>query len=279
MRRLEEIQQRIGNIRQIDGIVSTLRAIAAAQQVEARAHLDAIRAHEAAVAEALSVALAALSDTPQDIADPGPGLAIVVGATQGFCGAYADRLAEAAKAELARGARLMVVGARTAGALAAGPPPVWTGDMVAHAREIPAFAGRLADALFAETLRNPGLAVRIVFADPAERALPLVHRSLFPFDFARFPPAKTASALTTLTPAALVAALVEEYVFAEICEALMLGFGAENAARVEAMARARSNVRDQEAELQSAFRRARQDQMTTEIIEVTSADAEIPVRR
>lgn len=278
MSRPEKIQERIGNIRQIDGIVSTLRAIAAAHQVEARAHLDAIRAHEAAVAEALSVALAALSDRPQGIADPGPGLAIIVGATQGFCGAYVDRLAEAAKAEAVRGARLMVVGARTAGALAGGPPPVWTGDMVAHARELPGFAGRLADALLVETLRNPGLAVRIIFADPAERALPLVHRSLFPFDFARFPPSNTAPVLSTLTPAALVAALVEEYVFTEICEALMLGFAAENAARVAAMARAQSNVRDQEAELQGAFRRARQDQMTTEIIEVTSAGAEIPLR-
>lgn len=278
MSRLEEIQQRIVNIRQIDGIVSTLRALAAAHRVEARAHLDAIRAHEAAVAEALSVALAAASDTRPGVADQGPGVAIIVGATQGFCGGYADRLAEAAKAEAARGARLMVVGARTAGALAAGPPPVWTGDMVAHAREIPAFAGRLADALFAETLRNPGVAVRIVFADPAEPTLPLVHASLFPFDFARFPPSKAAPVLSTLAPAALVAALVEAYVFAEICEALMLGFAAENAARVAAMARARSNVRDREMELQGAFRCARQDQMTTEIIEVTAANAEREVR-
>lgn len=275
MSRPEEIQERIGNIRQIDSIVSALRAIAATHQVEARAHLEAIRAHEAAVAEALSVALAALAEVPRDASDPDPGLAIIVGATQGFCGAYADRLTEAAKAEAARGARLMVVGARTSAALADGPPPVWTGDMVAHAREIPAFASRLADALFAEVVHIPGLAVRIVFADPAERTLPLVRRRLFPFDFARFPLWRNAPVLTTLDAASLVAALVEEYVFAELCEALMLGFAAENAARVAAMARARSNVREQEAELESAFRRARQEQMTTEIIEVTSVDADI----
>lgn len=275
MSRPEEIQERIGNIRQIDSIVSTLRAIAAAHQVEARAHLDAIRAHEATVAEALSVALAALSEVPQETAVPGPGLAIVVGATLGFCGGYADRLAEAARAETARGARLMVVGARTAAALGADAPPVWTGDMVAHAREIPAFAGRLADALFAEVLRSPGLAVRIVFADPAERDLPLVTRQLFPFDFTRFPPWTGAPVLTMLAAPPLVAALVEEYVFTEVCEALMLGFAAENAARVAAMARARSNVRERQAELEGAFRRARQDQMTTEVIEVTSSVPEI----
>ena len=80
--------------------------------------------------------------------------------------------------------------------------------------------------------------------------------------------------LTTLDPAPLVAALVEEYVFTELCDALMLGFAAENAARAAAMARARSNVREREAELEDAFRRARQEQMTTEIIEVTSSGSE-----
>ena len=274
MSRPEEIQERIGNIRQIDGIVSTLRAIAAAHQVEARAHLEAIRAHEVAVAEALSVALAALTGASPDAIDPGPGLAIVVGATQGFCGAYADRTTEAAQAEAARGRRLMVVGARTAATLGAGRLPVWTGDMAAHAREIPTLAGRLADALFLEVLRSPGLAVRIVFADPAERTLPFVYRRLFPFDFERFPPWRGPPVLTTLDPAPLVAALVEEYVFTELCDALMLGFAAENAARAAAMARARSNVREREAELEDAFRRARQEQMTTEIIEVTSSGSE-----
>jgi F-type H+-transporting ATPase subunit gamma len=275
MSRAADIRERIGDIRQIDSIVSTLQAIAAAHQVEARGHLDAIRAHEATVAQALSVALAVLSEAPRHAADQGPGLTIVVGATQGFCGAYADRLAAAAQAEAARGARLMVVGGRTAAALAAGPPPVWTGDMAAHAREIPAFAGRLADALFAEVVRSPGLAVRILFADPADPGLPLVDRRLFPFDFARFPPWQGPPVLTTLGPAPLVAALVEEYVFAELCEALMLGFAAENAARSAAMSRARANVQDRESELEAAFRRARQEQLTTEIIEVTSGNAAV----
>lgn len=49
----------------------------------------------------------------------------------------------------------------------------------------------------------------------------------------------------------------------------MMGFAAENAARAAAMSRAQSNVRQIAAELQGSFQRARQEQMTTEIIELS----------
>ena len=53
----------------------------------------------------------------------------------------------------------------------------------------------------------------------------------------------------------------------------MLGFAAENAARAEAMARAQSNVRRIATDLRADYQRARQEQMTTEIIELTTAAA------
>ncbi|MHC0053936.1 F0F1 ATP synthase subunit gamma [Actibacterium sp. D379-3] len=271
MNRPEEIKGRIDNIRQIESIVSTLRALAAAHQIEARAHLDAIRSHEATVAGALSVALSLLVTPPARPADRAGDLVLVVGAAQGFSGSYADRLAEAALRETDAGAALMVVGARTLGALDQRPQsPVWSADMVAHAPEVPALAGRMADALFARLADTPERAVRLIFADPATPGQSLIRRTLFPFDFSRFPPSSGASPLVTLPAGDLVAALVEEYVFTELCEALMLGFAAENAARADAMARAQSNVRRIAGDLKGEFQRARQDQMTTEIIELSS---------
>lgn len=265
MNRPEDIQARLDNIRQIESIVGTLRALATAHQVEAQAHLEAIRAHEATIAGALSVALAG---DGRDDPDPQavPGLSIVVGAAQGFTGAFADRMADAARAEAAQGARLMVVGNRTAAAMGG---LVWSADMAPHAQEVPALASRLSDALFETVAASPGLLVQILFADPAP-GQPIICRRLFPFDFSRFPPA-TAQPLTTLPPAALLSALVTEYVYAELCEALMLGFAAENTARAEAMARAQSNVKRIATDLRTDFQEARKEQMTTEIIEVSAA--------
>ncbi len=51
----------------------------------------------------------------------------------------------------------------------------------------------------------------------------------------------------------------------------MPGFAAENAAGAAAMNRAQTNVKRIATELQAAFQRARQEQMTTEIIELTTA--------
>ena len=270
MTRPEDIQKRIANIRQIEIVVTTLQALASSHQVEARKHLDAIRTHEATVSGALSVALSALTEPPETGSSPGPHLSIVVGATQGFCGAYAERLATTAKSELEWGARLMVIGARTISSVETEPALVWTSDMVTHASEIPALASRLGDALFAELAQNPGSAVRIFFADPADASLAPASRSLVPFDFSRFPRAPGHEPLMTLAPRNLVGALVEEYIFTEICEALMLGFAAENAARAAAMARAKSNIRDRIEDLTRDFRSARQEHMTTEIIEATA---------
>ena len=270
MNRPEDIRARADNIRDIEAIVTTLRALAVARQREARAHLDPIRAHETAVGRALSVALAAARSEPPK-APAGHGLAIVVGAGQGFSGAFAERIAQAALDMAGGGDALMVVGGRTRGALGErGIAPAWFADAPSHALDVPALASRLSDALFERLGARPDAPVSILFANPEAASGPLVRRRMFPFDFARFTPPSGGPLLMSVPPARLVAALVEEYVFAALCEALMLGFAAENAARAAAMTRARSNVKRIAADLKVQFQQARQDQMTTEIIELAS---------
>ena len=84
-------------------------------------------------------------------------------------------------------------------------------------------------------------------------------------------PSPANAPVTTMDPHLLIARLVEEYVFTEICEALMLGFAAENDARMNAMTRARSNVKRIAQDLQRRFHQARQEATTTEIIELSAA--------
>ncbi len=143
--------------------------------------------------------------------------------------------------------------------------------MAPHAAEIPALASRIVDAAFALIARASHDRVGIVFADALPDGTRLVQRSLVPFDFSRFPPAGGHPPLTTLARDELLAGLAEEYVFTEVCEALMLGFAAESAARAAAMARAQTNVRRISTDLARDFRQARQEQMTTEIIELSSS--------
>jgi F-type H+-transporting ATPase subunit gamma len=50
----------------------------------------------------------------------------------------------------------------------------------------------------------------------------------------------------------------------------MLGFASESAARAAAMARAQTNVRRISSDLTRLFNQSRQEQMTTEIIELST---------
>ncbi|EIE49003.1 ATPase [Salipiger aestuarii] len=273
MTRPEDIRDRIDNIREIESIVSTLRALAVARQHEARDHLAPIRAYETSVAQALGTALAAARITAPEPIDR-PGLIVVVGVAQGFSGAFGDRIADAADDHARRGADLLIVGGRTGSALdERGVKPVWVTETASHPHDVPALASRLSDVLFDRLTRSGGAPVSILFADPEALDQPLTRRLLFPFDFSRFPAQRREAPLTTLAAGELVSELIEEYVFTALCEAVMLGFAAENAARATAMSRAQTNVKRIATDLQATFQRARQEQMTTEIIELSTASA------
>lgn len=278
MAHLEAIKERIGNIEQIEGVIVAMRAMAAAHAQEARRHLRAIRQHEETVARAVADAMA-LVPASELISIPYHGhvthLQIVVGAAQGFSGSYNEKIVSGVldNADENETGRFMLVGQRCASEFAErGHAADWSANMVAHAADVPSLASNLVDALFVRLDSGEVQRVSVVYSDPATPGSTLVVRQLMPFDFARIERVQPEiEPETTIDPHLLIARLVEEYVFTEICEALMLGFAAENDARMNAMTRARSNVKRIAQDLQRRFHQARQEETTTEIIELSAA--------
>jgi F-type H+-transporting ATPase subunit gamma len=274
MKRAREIRERIDNVGQIEGVVRALQALAVAHRREAERHLDAIRTHAATIAEALATVLEGGGGQMAEPESDLRGLMVVVGAAQGFGGSYADDIAEAAVTVADAREDLMIIGHRTADALAArGISPVWSADMAAHAADLPSLASRVADAAFGLLAagRHDRMAiVNAALSSGASGPSAPQRRTLVPFDFSRFPNrAAGTPPLVTLPRAALLAGLVREYVFTELCEALAFGFAAENEARAAAMSRAQSNIRRIADDLGRDWRRARQDGMTDEITELS----------
>ena len=264
--RLEEIAGRLANIREIGEIVGALRVIATAHQGEARTALTAVRAYSETVGAALARALAAEGAHPAR--GLGPGLAVVIGAAQGFSGAYSDRLAHAATEAQAAGDRLVVLGGRTQSALAAaGVPVAWAADMPVHPAAVPGMASTLADAIL-DNLGPPG-PVRLIAADPDTPGQPVTERPVFPPETPTTPVAPPG--LTTLPGTELLAALLPETLFAALCRALLEGIAAENTARAEAMANAMTSIKRQTAAMTVAWQQARQERATDELIELVSA--------
>jgi F-type H+-transporting ATPase subunit gamma len=80
--------------------------------------------------------------------------------------------------------------------------------------------------------------------------------------------------LTNLAPGKLVEKLIDELVFAELMRAPMESFAGENGARLATMEAAHASIAGKLDDLSQDERRRRQDEITTELLDiVTGAEA------
>jgi F-type H+-transporting ATPase subunit gamma len=275
--KLSEVQGRISSVHELESVVSAMRGIAAARSREAQGRIAAIRACAdmvgAAISDALMFDQGDESGSPQQSA-ANSEVVIILCAEQGFVGAFNEHVIEAATRRVpSPSTECFLIGDRgKAVAAELGLTIAWSAPMVAHADEVSALADRITEALY-ERL-NVGRATRVTLLhavpNPWETT-EVVESALWPFDFKRFELASRANPpFITLTPKRLLARLAEEYIYAQLCEAIMLSFAAENEARMLAMIAARANVHDTLDKLIGESRRLRQDEITSEIVELSS---------
>lgn len=288
--KLSEIEARVATARQLEAVITAMRSIAAARAHEAQGRLAGIRASAATVGAAIGDALSIASPEPNLGIDAsalcGHHLVVVLSAEQGFVGAFNEQIVERAMrlsgVERARSCEFLIAGTR--GAMLAeerGLPVLWSAPMVSHAEDVARFASRVTDALYERLEAAAMLAateptcVWLVHAVPgATSRLDIVEHRLLPFDYTRFDTApRTLPPLRTLPVGRLLAGLAQQYVFVELCEAAILSFAAENESRVRAMTAARSNVRAKLDELSGHDRRVRQDDITSDILELAAGTA------
>jgi len=271
--RLADIVTHIQNVRQLEAVVTAMRGIAASRAQKARSQRSAVEAYTDVISYAIGQALTLL---PESVTAPpsdrkGKRGVILFCAEQGFAGAFSEHVFEAA-GDIAD-ATSFVIGTR--GSVVAGERgviPTWSTAMPTHVEAIPGFANRVADALYSQMIAGATTRIDLFYS----RSLPggglhVDRHSLLPIDFGRFAkPVESQPPLTTLPPAYLLEQLTAEYVFAQICEAAMHAFEAENEARMMAMASAKSNIETKLTALQQRERQLRQEEITTEIVELAA---------
>lgn len=279
--RLADIDARIRGVRQLGAVVNAMRGIAAARAQQARNQLAAVDAHAQALAVAIGRALDLVppegADAPARAARPA---LLVFVAEQGFAGAFSERVLDAAGPKtVAKGdaeVALFLVGTRGAAVAASrGTAIAWQSAAPSHAKGIPALAERIAQALYARIATGDVDRLDVVFSTwrPGQ-GLRIEQRRLFPVDTDRFarPPRPGDKPLVNLPPADLVAALSEDYLHAQLCHAALHAFAAENEARMEAMAAARTQIERQLDTMQATQRMVRQAEITAEIIELAAGE-------
>ncbi|MBV8187121.1 MAG: F0F1 ATP synthase subunit gamma [Alphaproteobacteria bacterium] len=278
--RLAELTAQIESVRQLEAVVTAMRGIAASRAQSGRSLLPGIDAYTQVVSQAIAEALSLL---PHDGAAAawdraaGRGL-ILFCAEQGFAGAFSERVLDRAAGEPPY-TTLLLLGTR--GAMLArerGMAPAWTSPMATSANAVPDLASRLAETLYARIADDEVARVDIVYSRArATGGIEIERRSLLPLDYGHFKhPLEGRSPLTNLPPPVLLERLASEYIYAQLCQAAMQAFEAENEARMLTMGAARTNIQNKLVGLARLERRLRQQEITAEVLELsTGAEASI----
>lgn len=274
--RLSEVEARIGTVHKLGSVIGAMRGIATARVQDANQHVTAIRAYAQTIGDAIAEAMALLPAPGRDGQGAAPAshhAVILLTAEQGFAGTYNEQVFDAAAPLLEDTPDLFLVGDR--GALVAAERHHalhWTDTMIAHPAQAVSLVTGLTDALFAMLAEAETPRVSVVHATPVGAgSFEVITKRLVPFDYARFPrPPHGAAPRLTLPAEQLLARLVEEYIVAELVEAVMLAFAAENVARMHAMIAAHDNVTQTLDSLVAQSRRLRQEEITEEIVELAA---------
>jgi F-type H+-transporting ATPase subunit gamma len=273
--RLAEVQARVDTVGELSVVVTAMRGIAAARAREALERLPGIRACADVIAAAIADAMTLIVPVSEEVppaAPAGKHIVVAIGAEQGFVGTFNHRIMQAAQRAAGPAADYFVIGERgVLVALELGLPVVWSCEMVAHADAVPDVASRIVDELYDRLGDGSVSRVALVHGAPQSvDATQIITTSLLPFDFQRFKPvARPFPPLVTLAARRLQEKLAEEYVYTQICEAIVLAFAGENEARMRAMMAARRNIDDTVRQLSIECQRLRQEQITAEIVELS----------
>lgn len=279
MTRLGDIESRIVSVGELLGIVGAMRSLASMRMREAQRAVPGTRRYAQSMANAIGDALLLTPERREEKRTPSDSK-VVVGcmAEHGFVGAFNERLVDAIGRDLAGRDVLFVLGSRGAAlARERGLRPLWEHPMATRPASVPEMVRRLTAELYRAIGRSSVTRAEVVFARYRQGAAASIERRLlFPLDLDAFtvkmnrlPP------LHNVAPEMLLEELAVEYVSAVLIEAAIESLASENAARFGAMEAAHDNVSRKLDGLRGEARQTRQDEITTELIDlVTGAEAQ-----
>lgn len=278
MMRLAEIEAHIGGMSELRDIVGAMRSLAAMRVQEAEQALRGIRRYAEMMLAAIGAGLLLVPGPAAETRPERRRRALILCMSElGFVGEFNTRLADAAKAAIEPEDQLFILGGRgTELAIEHGLQIAWSAPIATRPRGAPETVHVLADELYRRIAQSGISRVEAMFGRNSG-GVPAVQRQLLlPLDLAadaaiqrRQPP------LHNLVPRVLLEKLTAEYVSARLTEAVVESIAAENAARFAAMDSAHDNVAKKLAQLHRSVHLARQDEITTELLDlITGAEAQ-----
>ena len=284
METLESLAGRLESLEDLRSIVRTMKSLAAVSIRQYEQAVEALRSYYATVETGLQVVLRDSADAETGPRDHAAATGVIVfGSDHGLCGRFNEELVDYVESRLPEGAgradtRWLCIGARPAALLEAG------GRELDDALETAASATRIGETVerilaWLDTWqREHGVThVHLFYQlpqsttrhEPAHRILLPVERGHFPrYDPRHWPgPSRP---VYTIERRALLAGLLRQYFFVALFRCCAESLAAEHGSRLAAMQAADSHIGEHIDEVTMIYRRARQEQITTELLDVVS---------
>jgi F-type H+-transporting ATPase subunit gamma len=287
METLDELQQRIESTRDLESVVKTMKALAAARIRQYEKAVDSLSDYYDTIDMALRVAL---RDRPHmnvgARAGPKNRLgAVVFGSDQGMCGQLNDQVASHALDEMTRSSQVeprnrlvLAVGERVRGRLEdAGQPVAWSASVPGAVTVITSLVQMLLAKIEAwQEKEGPGLLFLFYskhlsgasYRPQTLRLLPLDREWLAGVRKKEWP--NRCLPMFTMNWDPLFSALIRQYLFVSIFRASAESLASENASRLAAMQGAERNIQKQLGELNQRYHQQRQMSITEELLDIVA---------
>jgi F-type H+-transporting ATPase subunit gamma len=279
MTRLTEVEAHILGMGELLDIVGAMRSLASMRVLEAQRSLPGIRRYAETMAAAIGAALLLLPESGAASRTATAHRAIVLcTAEHGFVGGFNERILDAAEKLLASDDALFVLGSRgAAAAQERGRQMTWAYPMATRPEGVPETIRHLTAELYGRIARAELARIEVMFARHRQgTGTTIEQKLLFPVDltlFALAQPQPRLPPLHNLPPRTLLEKLIADYVLGLLTEAAIEALASENAARFAAMDSAHENVSKKLEELRQDARQARQDEITTELLDLVTGAA------
>lgn len=271
--RLAEISARIDGVEKLGSVVNAMRGIAAARSRQAQAELVAVDGYAGAIRSAIGRILPMVPPSNAASKTEQRRAIVVFLAEEGFVANFSEKILEV----LFRTPRpevLFMVGTRgCALARERGLAPAWQAAMPARTQSIPKLSDQLAARIYQDVANGSIDELGVLHATVGEAGvIETLQAPLLPFDSSAMRDGSDGEPLLQIAPADLLTKLAGEYLHAQLCQAALHAFVAENQARMQAMARTHGQVDRMLEMLKVRQRIVRQDEITAEIIELAAGE-------
>jgi F-type H+-transporting ATPase subunit gamma len=274
MMRLAEVEAHIRSMGELLDVVGAMRSLASMRVQEAQRALPAVQRYVETMAAGIRAALMLLPEAgaANRIAKSRRALVLYT-AEHGFVGNFNERVLDAAEKLLDPEDTLFVLGSRGAAAVRERDRPMlWAYPMATRPEGVPETIRHLTAELYGWIARGDLGRFEVVFARHRQSIGTTIERKLlFPVDLTSFAlKRRSLPPLHNLPPSTLLEKLLADYIFGLLTEAAIEALASENAARFAAMDSAHENVSKKLEELRQEARLARQDEITTELLDLVT---------